>query len=203
MVASSSDQTILSTTPRTWPAVSAIGFSKLLISDAETLPRDMIKEFASHVHSSTTNTYDLLENLLTWTRMQTGRMYYQRAWHGVSELIKNNITMLKDNAARKSIVLKQEINGDAQLITGSKMVGDEECHEMRIIYSGGRGEAVWWFSKRDFLPRGVQRILVSPSGKRAIQQWLITDLLVDPELSEETFLFPVPEGYTKTNRPAP
>ena len=60
--------------------VSAIGFSKLLISDAETLPRDMVKEFASHVHSSTTNTYDLLENLLTWTRMQTGRMLYQRAW---------------------------------------------------------------------------------------------------------------------------
>ena len=88
--------------------VSSIGFSKLLISDAETLPRDLIKEFASHVHSSTTNTYDLLENLLTWTRMQTGRMHYQREWHGVEDLIRNNVAMLQANAAQKGIELARE-----------------------------------------------------------------------------------------------
>ncbi|MFQ5572261.1 MAG: ATP-binding protein, partial [Rhodothermales bacterium] len=102
--------------------VSAIGFSKLLISDVDTLPREMIREFASHVHSSTTNTYDLLENLLTWTRMQTGRMYYQRAWHGVSELIENNLTMLRDNAARKGILLKKETNSDAQVYADRNMI---------------------------------------------------------------------------------
>ena len=102
--------------------VSAIGFSKLLVSDAETLPREMIKEFASHVHSSTTNTYDLLENLLTWTRMQTGRMYYQRAWHDVNDLIQNNIIMLRDNAARKGIELKGKQDRDAQVYADRNMI---------------------------------------------------------------------------------
>ncbi len=102
--------------------VSAIGFSKLLVSDAETLPREMIKEFASHVHSSTTNTYDLLENLLTWTRMQTGRMYYQRAWHDVNGLIHNNIVMLRDNAARKGIQLKRQRDRDAQVYADRNMI---------------------------------------------------------------------------------
>ena len=102
--------------------VSAIGFSKLLVSDAETLPREMIKEFASHVHSSTTNTYDLLENLLTWTRMQTGRMYYQRAWHDVNDLIQNNIIMLRDNAARKGIELKRKEDRDAQVYADRNMI---------------------------------------------------------------------------------
>lgn len=92
--------------------VSSIGFSKLLISDAETLPRDLIKEFASHVHSSTTNTYDLLENLLTWTRLQTGRLHYQREWHGVHDLIENNLTMLQANAAQKGIELSRESEPD-------------------------------------------------------------------------------------------
>ncbi len=102
--------------------VSAIGFSKLLISDAETLPREMIKEFASHVHSSTTNTYDLLENLLTWARMQTGRMYYQKSWHGVDELIQNNIAMLQDNASRKGIRLEKHADRDAQVYADRNMI---------------------------------------------------------------------------------
>ena len=102
--------------------VSAIGFSKLLVGDADTLPREMVKEFASHVYSSTTNTYDLLENLLTWTRMQTGRMLYQRAWHGVDELIQNNLTMLRDNAARKGIQLQREGDRDAQVYADRNMI---------------------------------------------------------------------------------
>ena len=102
--------------------VSAIGFSKLLISDADTLPRDMVKEFASHVHSSTINTYDLLENLLTWTRMQTGRMLYQRAWHGVDDLIQNNLRMLQDNAARKRIQLSREGDREAQVYADRNMI---------------------------------------------------------------------------------
>ena len=102
--------------------VSAIGFSKLLISDADTLPREMVKEFATHVHRSTTNTYDLLENLLTWTRMQTGRMLYQRAWHGVDDLIQNNIRMLQDNAARKGIQLSREGNREAQVYADRNMI---------------------------------------------------------------------------------
>ena len=102
--------------------VSAIGFSKLLISDADTLPREMVKEFASHVHSSTTNTYDLLENLLTWTRMQTGRMLYQRAWHGVDDLIQNNLRMLQDNAARKRIQLSREGDREAQVYADRNMI---------------------------------------------------------------------------------
>lgn len=102
--------------------VSAIGFSKLLISDIDTLPRDMVKEFASHVHSSTTNTYDLLENLLTWARMQTGRMYYQRAWHGVHDIVQNNITMLNTNATQKDISLKKCTDGDAQVYADRNMI---------------------------------------------------------------------------------
>ncbi|MDX1546013.1 MAG: HAMP domain-containing sensor histidine kinase [Rhodothermales bacterium] len=104
--------------------VSAIGFSKLLISDAETLPRDLVKEFASHVHSSTTNTYDLLENLLTWARMQTGRMHYQREWHGVHELLQNNVAMLQTNAARKGIALARadDASEDVQVYADRNMI---------------------------------------------------------------------------------
>lgn len=96
-----------------------------------------------------------------------------------------------------------EINGDAQMLTGSRKIGDEDCHEIRIIYKDAIGEAVWWFSKRDFLPRGVQRMMTTPRGERAIQQWQITNLEVDPKLAEEEFELVIPEGYEKVEVNAP
>ena len=96
-----------------------------------------------------------------------------------------------------------ELTGDAQALEGSRKIGDEDCYEIRIIYKDAVGEAVWWFSKRDFLPRGVQRFLTTPSGERAIQQWQITNLVVDPKLSDDAFKLVIPPGYTKIDGPAP
>ena len=72
-----------------------------------------------------------------------------------------------------------------------------------IKYTDARGEAVWWFSKRDFLPRGVQRVMNTPSGQRAIQQWQITNLAPDPRLAEDAFKLVIPEGYEKIEGNAP
>lgn len=96
-----------------------------------------------------------------------------------------------------------EINGDDQVLRGSKRIGDEDCHEIHIIYKGAIGEAFWWFSKRDFLPRGVQRVMNTPAGERAIQQWQITNLVADPKLSEDAFKLVIPDGYQKVEGNAP
>lgn len=98
---------------------------------------------------------------------------------------------------------RDEINGDAQILMGSKKIGDEDCHEIHIKYKDAIGEAVWWFSKRDFLPRGVQRVMNTPSGQRAIQQWQITNLVADPTLAEDAFRLVIPEGYEKVEGNAP
>lgn len=96
-----------------------------------------------------------------------------------------------------------EINGDLQMLNGSKRIGDEDCHEIHIIYKDAIGEAVWWFSKRDFLPRGVQRVMVTPSGERAIQQWQFKNLVPDPKLAKDTFKLVIPNGYAKVEGNAP
>lgn len=96
-----------------------------------------------------------------------------------------------------------EINGDTQVLTDSKRIGDEDCYEIHIIYKNAIGEALWWFSKRDFLPRGVQRVMNTPSGQRAIQQWQITNLVADPKLPEDAFKLVIPERYAKVKGNAP
>lgn len=97
-----------------------------------------------------------------------------------------------------------EINGDTQELRGSKMIGDEDCYEVRVVYAGGRGEAIWHFSKRDFLPRGRLDIVRDPSGEQVgAQQRFVTSLVVDPDLEESLFKLQLPEGFARSDDFAP
>ena len=96
-----------------------------------------------------------------------------------------------------------EINGRDQTLKGSKKIGNEDCYEISLAYASAPQEAVWCFSKKDFLPRGVQRLRKMPVGGQGGQEWMLTDLIVDPEPAKDAFAFKLPEGYTQTDDFAP
>ncbi len=96
-----------------------------------------------------------------------------------------------------------EINAGKQELTGSKKIGGEDCYEVRVVYAGGRAEAIWHFSKRDFLPRARHDIYTTPSGEKGGQQRILTDLVVDPKFDKDAFKLTTPKGYTKTDDFAP
>lgn len=96
-----------------------------------------------------------------------------------------------------------EINGRDQTLRGSKMIGDEDCYEISVTYANTPQDAVWYFSKRDFLPRAVQRFRAMANGKRGAEEWVLTNLVVDPALGEDAFAFILPEGYRRIEGFAP
>ena len=97
-----------------------------------------------------------------------------------------------------------EIVGQKQELTGSKKIGGEDCYEVHVVYVNNRQEAIWHFSKKDFLPRGRMDINKDESGTIVRQsQRFLTNLEVDPKLDDSLFKVKVPEGYTKTDDFAP
>lgn len=52
------------------------GFSKLLIKNLDKYDNEKIRKFATTIYDISKNTYELLENLLEWSRAQTGRIKY-------------------------------------------------------------------------------------------------------------------------------
>jgi len=58
------------------PFTAVLGLADILAKDAQDLNPDEIKEFSSNLHSQSKAIYDLLENLLEWARMQTGRVKF-------------------------------------------------------------------------------------------------------------------------------
>ena len=53
-----------------------------------------------------------------------------------------------------------ELNGTKQELTGSKTIGGEDCYVVHVVYANTVQEAIWYFSKKDFLPRGREDIFI-------------------------------------------
>lgn len=96
-----------------------------------------------------------------------------------------------------------EIKGAKQELKGSTKVGDEECYEIHVTYTEGGQEASWFFSKKDFLPRRVDRFFSTPTGEKGSSQLVVTKLTVDPKLDKDPFKLIVPEGFTRIDDFAP
>jgi len=96
-----------------------------------------------------------------------------------------------------------EINGKKQELKGTTKVGDEDCYEVNVEYGQAGMEATWFFSKKDFLPRRVDRRVQAPTGVKGGTQLIVTKLTVDPKLDKDPFKLVVPEGFTKIDDFAP
>lgn len=88
-----------------------------------------------------------------------------------------------------------EINATVQRYEGEKEIGGEPCHVVFVEYSGNQGQARWYFSKNDYLPRRVDRISKSRDGKEAATVLSVSNLNVHPKLTSDLFAPTKPEGY--------
>ncbi len=96
-----------------------------------------------------------------------------------------------------------EINGKKQELKGTTKVGDEDCYEVNVEYSQPGVEATWFFSKKDFLPRRVDRRFQTPTGEKGGTQLIVTKLTLNPKIDKDPFKLVVPEGFTKIDDFAP
>lgn len=95
-----------------------------------------------------------------------------------------------------------EINGESAILKGTTKIGDEECYEIHIKYAAAQ-RAKWFFSKRDYLPRAVERIFPSQDGAARGTLLTLTNLVTNPKFDKDPFKLVLPEGFEKTDDFAP
>jgi len=93
------------------PFMPLLGNSDLLIEMAEDLSPLQIKQMAVDINRAAKNVFNLLENLLSWSRLQRGRMEYQPETVELHEITEDNVELLKANAQSKNIVLRSDVPG--------------------------------------------------------------------------------------------
>ncbi len=87
------------------PLNSLTSFSSLLINHTESLSKEEIKMFAKDFDKSLKNLFSLLENLLEWSRSQTGNIEFTPESFDLGWLLLENMDLLKAQAQQKKITL--------------------------------------------------------------------------------------------------
>lgn len=104
------------------PFNGLMGFTNLLMQDFEQFSTEEVKNFITHINSSVKNIYNLIENLLDWSRIQTGRMEFNPEALSLPGQIKPVFSLLKNNAITKGIKLEQKISKDLAVYADEKML---------------------------------------------------------------------------------
>lgn len=92
------------------PFLGLMGYSQILSEDYGVLKEDEKKTYISNIHELTKSTYKLLENLLEWSRLQTGKMEFKPEKCNVYEVLSPTIDLLTKTAQNKRISIKEDID---------------------------------------------------------------------------------------------
>lgn len=93
-----------------------------------------------------------------------------------------------------------EINADKAELKDDEKIGEEDCYVIHVVYKNAAAEAIWSFSKKDYLPRRVVRVFPNGAGQMILT---LTKVDINPSFVKSPFEPEVPEGYTKTDDFAP
>ncbi|MBK7978606.1 MAG: PAS domain S-box protein [Ignavibacteriae bacterium] len=91
------------------PFTSIIGFSELGLMQHE-LSNDELREYLQYIYNASMHTLDLINSLLDWTRIQTGRLAINPSTVNANYLVRKTIEILSGFAAKKEISLSVNVD---------------------------------------------------------------------------------------------
>ncbi|WP_188462071.1 tetratricopeptide repeat protein [Marivirga lumbricoides] len=88
------------------PLNSLTSFSSLLMHHTESLSKEEIQMLATDLDKSLKNLFALLENLLEWSRSQTGNIEFKAELFDLTETLHKNVGLLSQQAENKKIKIQ-------------------------------------------------------------------------------------------------
>lgn len=101
------------------------GFMRLtevMLVDFDEMSRDELKNYLQEIHLSAEKLYKLLENLLTWSRVQIGKIPYEPEEIKLSDIIESAVLLYKDNVNSKKINIHNSIKNDQKVFADKNMI---------------------------------------------------------------------------------
>lgn len=104
------------------PFNSLLGFSELLANNIDALTEVEIKESAKTLHRTATNLFNLLTNLLEWSRMQTGNVSFEKTEFSLSTILNHVLSISSDSFEAKNIDLIKETDCELNVFADQNMI---------------------------------------------------------------------------------
>lgn len=96
--------------------------SRLLSEDISTYDTETIKSLAREIRASSEKIFSLLQNLLEWAKVSTGRINISPEEINLKDLIRENMRLNEGLAAAKQITLQEDIESDIRIFADKNML---------------------------------------------------------------------------------
>ncbi|KPL09874.1 MAG: hypothetical protein AMS26_22265 [Bacteroides sp. SM23_62] len=103
------------------PFHSLIGFSDLLVGEAERFSEEEKLSFYKSINDTSKKAFELLQNLLDWTRLQTAEIPFNPTDLRVTETIQSVLGLLNSYTRDKGIVIQTDVSEDIMVYADSRM----------------------------------------------------------------------------------
>ncbi len=104
------------------PIGAVTSLLEVIINDDADITEEHRKLLMKQIYNSTENTYNLLENLLTWARSQQGEIAFEPAAYRINEIARKVEDLLTESARKKGITLSREIDADYLIYCDQNMI---------------------------------------------------------------------------------
>ncbi|HOP50465.1 MAG TPA: PAS domain-containing sensor histidine kinase [Ignavibacteriales bacterium] len=104
------------------PFNALLGYMNILNDEFEDLSKEEIKYFIEQAKEVTDNTYKLLLNLLSFSRIQAGRIEFNPKIYKFKDIVDNVINLLKGNILQKEIDIQLAFDDNIEVKADEKML---------------------------------------------------------------------------------
>lgn len=104
------------------PFNSLLGFADLTYNDFDKISDNEKKSYLNVIRQSAQHIYSLLENLLTWSRTQSGRIDFNPEPVNLTEAIENAVELVRGSADNKQIALFSDFTKDIIVKADKNMI---------------------------------------------------------------------------------
>ncbi|MBK7632462.1 MAG: PAS domain S-box protein [Ignavibacteriales bacterium] len=104
------------------PFNSLLGFSELLANNIEDLTEQEVKDSAKTLHRTATNLFNLLTNLLEWSRLQTGNFSFEKSEFSICIIVNHVLSIFSDSFEAKNLKLTKETDLEINVLADQNMI---------------------------------------------------------------------------------
>jgi PAS domain S-box-containing protein len=126
------------------PFNALLGITEYLSQSYKDLNEEQIKNLVSDVYKTSQNVYNLILNLLEWSRLQLGKLEVQRSIINLADLGSEIINLYKENAKRKQIELVNNTTEEIFVFADKYMLNmilrNFVSNSIKFTHPGGRIE---------------------------------------------------------------
>jgi len=103
------------------PFSSVVGFTDLLLNDNE-LSGEEKTQYIKYIQDSSNSMLALVNSLLDWTRLQTGRVRFEPDRYNIKDIVNSSISLMSGVALQKDIELVSNIENDINVFVDKDLI---------------------------------------------------------------------------------